>query len=394
MLSREDHFMIKQLRQQGAHIIDIAHQIGCSERTVRRQLALPAPCTCKRQKPRVSKLEAFTTLIEQQLEANVWNAEVIYQLLREQGYTGGRTLVRSYIQPRRTRRPSKQTVRFETLPGYQLQHDWGELTTKINSQACKVSIAVNSLGYSRRFHVWAALSQDAEHTYQSMIECFRYFGGIPKTVLVDNQKAAVLSHSPRSGAIFNEGFLKLAEHYGFTPKACRPQRPRTKGKVERMVGYVKQHFFQRYRSFESLAHLNQQLEHWLRTVADQRELRQFRQTPTARFSEEQDKLTGLPDKDFDTRYYDVRRVSWDAFIEVRGNRYSVPGDYCGQQVTIRISLDGELTLYNQHDEMLAFHRLQPAGQGWQACPEHHRQLWRDTLNVEQRDLQVYEEAAR
>lgn len=69
--------------------------------------------------------------------------------------------------------------------------------------------------------------------------------------------------------IFNAGFLQLANLYGFAPKACRPQRPRTKGKTERMVGYVKQHFFQHYRQFESYAHLNQRLELWLERVADQ-----------------------------------------------------------------------------------------------------------------------------
>ena len=83
---------------------------------------------------------------------------------------------------------------------------------------------------------------DAEHTYESLIRAFEWFGGVPRQVWVDNQKSAVLSHVP--GAVrFNERFKQLACHYGFVPKACRPYRARTKGKVERMVGYVKQHFF-------------------------------------------------------------------------------------------------------------------------------------------------------
>lgn len=394
MLSREDHHMIKQLRRQGCHIVDIAHQIGCSERTVRRQLALPAPCSGKRKVTRPGKLDPFKAIIDQQLEQNVWNAEVIYQMLREQGYSGGRTLVRTYIQPKRVLRPARQTVRFETPPAQQLQHDWGILETEIAGQRCKVSIAVNSLGYSRRFHVWATLSQDAEHTYQSLIESFHYFDGVPKTVLVDNQKAAVLSHQARSKAVFNEGFLQLAAHYGFTPHACRPQRPRTKGKVERMVGYVKQHFFQRYRQFDSLAHLNQQLTQWLADTADQRPLRQFQQTPADRFRDEQPKLSPLPVQDFDTRYYDIRQVSWDSYIEVRGNRYSVPSEYCGQPVTIRISLTGELSVYDISDTLLARHILYAATEGWQRDRCHHQALWEQTLSVEKRDLNAYEEVLR
>src|SRR5690606_7325375 len=149
---------------------------------------------------------------------------------------------------------------------------------------CKVYIAVNTLGYSRRFHAWAALSQDAEHTYESLVRAFRYFGGVPREVLVDNQKSAVLLHRPGEELRFNEGFLQLASHYGFTPRACRPYRARTKGKVERMVGYVKHHFFQRYRHFENLAHLNQLLEGWLAAHADLRILRQFDQSPASRFA--------------------------------------------------------------------------------------------------------------
>ena len=389
MLRREDFYRIKQLRQQGAHLVDIAHQIGCSERTVRRYLALPAPKTGRPRQPKPSKLDPFKAFIDQQLADNVWNAEVIIQQIKAQGYSGGPTLVRNYIQPKRALRPSKKTVRFETDPGDQLQHDWGEIRTRVANEVCTVSIAVNVLGYSRRFHVWATFSQDAEHTYESLVRTFAYFGGVPKSVLVDNQKAAVLSH-PRNGKVcFNEGFLQLAHHYGFQAKACRPQRPRTKGKVERMVGYVKHHFFQRYQAFESLAHLNQLLEAWLSQVADQRLLRQFDQTPQQRFAEEV--LHPLPTSAFDTSYRDLRQVSWDGYIEVRGNRYSIPSEYCGQGVSIRISLTGELRVFNANDQLIAQHYLQSRQLGWRNVADHHRPLWQSTLNVEQRDLSAYQE---
>nr|WP_268890253.1 IS21 family transposase [Marinobacter nauticus] len=286
MQSREDFHMIKQLRTQGAHIVDIARRIGCSERTVRRYLALPAPPTGKPKTRRPSKLDPFKPYIDEQLADEVWNAEVIFQQLRERGYTGSSTLVREYIQPKRPLRASKRTVRYETLPGKQLQHDWGEIRTEMGGRLCTVNFAVNILGYSRHFHVWAGPRQDAEHTYESLVQAFRYFGGVPASVLVDNQKAAVVRHDRDGKVTFNAGFLELANHYGFAARACRPQRPRTKGKTERMVSYVKHHFFQRYRSFDSYAHLNQLLEHWLDTYAQQRMLRRFRQTELAIFLKE------------------------------------------------------------------------------------------------------------
>lgn len=383
--------MIKQLHQRGAHLVDIAHQIGCCERTVRRHLALPAPPTGRPRQARPSKLDPFKAMIDQLLADNVWNAEVIFQLIREQGYTGGSTILRMYVQPKRALRPSKQTVRFETQPGFQLQHDWGQIETVVAGQCCTVNIAVNTLGYSRRFHAWAAPSQDAEHTYESLVQAFRHFGGVPRTVLVDNQKAAVLKHDRDRRVIFNAGFLQLANHYGFAPKACRPQRPQTKGKTERMVGYVKQHFFQRYRQFESVAHLNQLLGLWLERVADQRPLRRFRQTPAERFEAERTALQACPASDFDTRYYDLRQVSWDGYIEVRGNRYSIPEAYCGQPVIIRLSLDDELSVYSIAGDDIARHQLQDPHAGWHTVPEHHAPLWQQTLAVQQRDLKVYEE---
>ena len=104
MQSREDFLMIKQLRHQGTYIVDIAHRIGCSERTVRRCLALPAPPTGRPKHPRASKLDPFKPYIDELLAQDVWNAEVIRQFLQERGYTGCITLVRRYIQPKRSLR--------------------------------------------------------------------------------------------------------------------------------------------------------------------------------------------------------------------------------------------------------------------------------------------------
>lgn len=87
--------------------------------------------------------------------------------------------------------------------------------------------------------------------------------------------------------------------------------------------------------FVRVSHANQQLEQWIADVANKRELRQFKETPEQRFALEQEHLQPLPDTDFDTSYFDIRHVSWDSYIEVGGNRYSVPEALCGQPVSIR-----------------------------------------------------------
>ncbi|EFW2393643.1 hypothetical protein NZI65_004475, partial [Shigella sonnei] len=104
---------------------------------------------------------------------------------------------------------------------------------------------------------------------------------------------------------------------------------------------------------------NSHAAQWMADVADRRELRQFRQTPEQRFTQEQEHLQPLLGTDFD-----IRHVSWDGYIEVGGNRYSVPESLCGQLVSIRISLDDELRIYS-NEQQVASHRLCSAAYGWQ-----------------------------
>ncbi|EJI1714936.1 IS21 family transposase, partial [Escherichia coli] len=100
---------------------------------------------------------------------------------------------------------------------------------------------------------------------------------------------------------------------------------------------------------------------------------------------EQEHLQPLPDTDFDTSYFDIRHMSWDSYIEVGGNRYSVPEALCGQPVSIRISLDDELRIYS-NEKLVASHRLCSASSGWQTVLEHHAPLWQQVSQVEHRPL--------
>ena len=391
MLSQEDYAVIKALKQRGVYLKDIAADLGVHPKTVSR--ALKREGVPKRPYRRESKLDPYKGRVDRLLGEGVWNAVVILRELEAQGYQGKSTILRDYIAPKRALRPGRATVRFETKPGRQLQSDWGEEVTMIAGEQVKVHFLVNELGYSRRFHFWCTDSQDAEHTYEGLIHSFEYFGGVPQEVLVDNQKATVLAHKGRGQVKFNERFVDLAGHYGFVPKACRPYRARTKGKDERMVGYIKQHFFVRYRSFESWTHLNQLAEQWLAQEADPRLHGTVHEVVAERFKCEAPTLGPLPVSRYDTSYRESRQVSWDSYIDVRGNRYSVPGELVGQTVIVRIGLDDRLRVYH-HDVLVASHSLQRAQQGWVTVPEHHAQLWQATHKVQQRPLNVYEEVVQ
>ena len=390
MLRKEDYRMIQVLRKQGMYLKDIAEELGVDPRTVRRALKRGS-APGKERKRAESKLEQYKPTVDRLLSEGVWNTQVILREIQKEGYTGRYTILREYIQPKRLARAKRATVRFETQPGQQMQSDWGEIVVEIAGQPTKVHFIVNELGYSRRFHFWCTDSEDAEHTYEGMIRSFEYFGGTTEEVLVDNQKAAVLEHPANGKPYFNERFVDLAGQYGFTPRACKPYRARTKGKDERMVGYIKGNFFVRYRSFESWAHMNQLAEQWLRDEADQRLQGTVKEIVAERFGREQPALHALPKIRYDTSYFELRRVAFDGYVDVRGNRYSVPAELVGQRVAVRIGLDGTLRIY-QAETLVAKHTLRSKQEGWSTVAEHHDRLWKD-VHVEQRPLSAYEEVS-
>jgi transposase len=392
VLRKEDFTVIQALVKRGVYLCDIARELGVHPRTVRRAIERGGPSSPHRRR-RGSLLDPYLPTVDRLLGENVWNAVVILREIQAQGYRGGVSILRDYVQPKRALRPGRATVRFETEPGRQLQSDWGVQPTRIAGVETQVHFIVNTLAFSRRLHFWNTDREDAEHTYEGLIRSFEWFGGVPGEVLVDNQKSAVLEHPRVGGPRFNPRFLDLAGHCGFTPRACRPARARTKGKDERMVGYIKHHFFVRYREFESWEHLNQLAEQWLREETDARVHGTTHEVVLERFAREAPALKPLPARRYDTSYWELRQVGWDAYIDVRGNRYSVPGVLAGRRVSIRISLDGLLSVFDG-DQLVARHRLQSKERGWVTVPDHHAALWEQTLDVQRRPLAVYEEVAR
>ncbi len=389
MLTREDYLMISERRRQGAYIKDIAQEMGVHPRTVRRALKRGSEPP-RRPKQRPSKLDPFKAQVDALLAEGIWNAEVIFRHIQQAGYAGKLSILRDYIRPKRKLRPSAGTVRYETPPGYQLQHDWAERFVTIAGVRQKVYLAVNVLGYARGLHVVAMPRCDAEHTYEAVIQAFETFGGATATVLVDNQKSAVLDWAggkPR----FNPRFREMARHYGFAPKACRPKRAQTKGKVERMVHYVADNALAGDRPcFDSWGDLNAHLRAWCQTVANRRFHRELGESVDMRLARELPELMPLPRERFDTAYRRQRVASLDAYVSINGVRYSVPGHLVGQRLATRIQLDGWIELADLSGTVVARHRQVSGDQRVVTIAEHHSALW-NQVRVQARDLGYYAE---
>lgn len=394
MISRRDFMEMKAQHKRGVYIKDIAADLDVSPKTVSRALKRGGQPPGKRPKARGSILDPHKLFIDAELEAGVWNTEVLFFKLKRRGYEGGRTLVKDYVRPKRPLRKSKATVRFETEPGRQMQSDWGEKAeVKIAGVPTTVHFCVNTLGFSRRSHFWITDSEDSEHTCEAQQRAFQHFGGATAEVLVDNQKAAVIKHVIKNGkterVFFNESWCDFLDRYGSAGRACKPARPETKGKVENGVGYVKGNFFCMFPEADSLADYNNKAEWWLENIADPRVHGTTGRVVREMFAEEKDHLLPLPPIGFDTSYVEERIVAWDAYIDVCGNRYAVPDHLCGERVMVRIGLDGVLRVFSG-GELVASHTMRPLSQGWVTVPSYHKNLWA-ALNVEKRPLSVYEE---
>ena len=174
-------------------------------------------------------------------------------------------------------------MRFETPPGQQAQCDFGELGRhEIRGRLTDVHLFVMVLGFSRFMYAEATADERSETFLACHARAFAYFGGMPREVLYDNAKVAALEHS-RTVVTFNEALLDFAGRFAFRPRLCRPARPQTKGKVERMIGYVKDSGLTG-RTFTDLPDMNAQLLAWLETEANVREHATTGERPTDRLA--------------------------------------------------------------------------------------------------------------
>ena len=179
------------------------------------------------------------------------------------------------------------------------------------------------LGSSRWLWARFVLHQDLQTVLRCHIAAFADLGGVPEEILYDRMKTAVIGEAAEGGIVYNRTLLDFAGHYRFHPKACRPYRAKTKGKVERPFRYIRQDFFLG-RTFRNLDDLNTQLADWLATVANVRVHATTRRVVAEAFAEEKPKLQELPSLPFGSVLKLERRVSHEGMVSVGGNLYSVP----------------------------------------------------------------------
>jgi transposase len=247
--------------------------------------------------------------------------------IRAMGYTGAYTAVKRYLAAIRPKNgPKPFEVRFETPPGVQAQVDFARFVVEFRDDPGSrriVWLFSLVLGHSRFLFARYVMHQDLQTLLRCHMQAFEAIGGAPIEILYDRMKTAVTGEDGQGHIIYNRSLLALAHHYRFQPRACRPYRAKTKGKVERPFSYIRQDFFLG-RTFRNLDDLNAQLVEWLDGVANVRVHGTTQRIIAEAYAAEKPELQALPAQRFEAVLKLERRVSHDGFVAIGGNFYSVP----------------------------------------------------------------------
>lgn len=353
MVTLGEIVLIHDLKRQGLSVSAIARKVGLDRKTVRRHLARGlAPPAYRPRPPRPRQLAPYEAYLRERIAA--WpelSGKRLLREIRELGYQGCYSVLTDFLREARPPKPRPFERRFETAPGRQGQVDFAFFKLAFTDEPGVERIVwlfSMVLGHSRWLWGRFCATQDLQTVLRCHIDAFAAMGGAPSELLYDRMKTAVIGESAEGVVAYNPSLIGLLGHYGAVPRACRPYRAQTKGKVERPYRYVREDFFLA-RSFRDLDDLNAQFETWRTTVANVRIHATTRRVVEEHFSEERPALVAHPAIPYSAVLTIERRVSREGMVSVGGNLYSVPDtarkrvlDVQSHPKEVRIFEDGAL----------------------------------------------------
>lgn len=259
----------------------------------------------------------------------------ILEEIKKSGYNGSYSSLTNFC--RSLKISDKVCVRFHSLPGEEAQVDFGDVG-KFPDQSDKKRRAYvfnMRLSYSRLDYYEVVFDQKVETFIKCHVNAFKYFGGAPQRVKIDNLKSAIINASFYE-PVFQNHYANLANYYDFEIIPCRVRKPQEKGKVESGIKYIQNNFFAG-RKFDSFDILQKDLKNWLDNYCNTRIHGTTKEKPIDLFTQkEQEALKILPDKDFTIPTVTIRKVHSDCHITIENNYYSVPAIYVGKSVEVEI----------------------------------------------------------
>ncbi len=334
--------------------------------------------------PRVSVLAAYKTRIQALLDMHPYTAQQVFDMLKEEGFKGSYSILSQYVSAMRP--PSKTaylTLNFE--PGEAAQVDFASCgQIQLEHTKRKFYAFIMTLCHSRMMFVEFIYRQNKEHFLQCHRNAFEYFGGVPRSVMVDNCKVAVLEHSYYGDIKLNPSYLDFSGHYGFKIKACKVRCPNEKGQVEKAVDYLKRNFLNGRKDITSLEAVNNALRQWMENTANVRKHKTTQKKPVELFESEKKELQALNMAPYDCA--DIRPIRADNKFRVtfEANRYSVPSDFASTMLTAKIYPD-RLLLYFDNNLIAEHRRSYDKNQDFEN-PEHLRKILQYKKNAKDQKM--------
>lgn len=340
---------IKTLYEKGYNKSQIALMLHEDRKTVRKILNESneeKEVTCKKYP---SMFDEYREYLEIQINKDLSVQRIYQDIQKEFGLTCSYSSLRDYVRKIKKKAPKAYMV-LNTLPGEEAQVDFGYIgMLKVNGKSHKAWVFVMTLSYSRYMYIQITLDQSVRTFIMCHVNAFRYFGGVPETVKIDNLKAAIIEadfYEP----LIQRTYASFAEHYGFLPNPCRVYTPTDKGKVESNVKYVKDNCF-KGRELSDISEANTFLKEWLDNTANRRKHGTTGRIPYEVFCEKEKKiLQPLPVEDFVFTNSSPATVWTDCHISYKGNYYSAPHEYIGCDVQV-IEVNNLIKIYYMGKEI-------------------------------------------
>jgi transposase len=338
MIPPEQHAEIRRL-YYGEHwkVGTIAAALGVHHETVRGAIAHDTQ-GLRRGTCRPTLLDPYLPLIRDTLaQFPRLRATRLFEMVKGRGYTGSVVQLRRAVRLIRPAATGTVYRRLTTLAAEEAQVDWGSFgSIRIGRGVRPLSGFVMVLAYSRAIFALFTVDQTLESFLRGHVEAFQTWPGVPRTLVYDNLRSAVLE---RAGTAirFHPRLLELAGHYHFAPRPCTPGRGNEKGKVERQIQYLRHAFFAA-RTFVDVDDLNAQFRRWRDAIAHQRPHPDHRdQTVAAVLAEEQPRLLPLPAHPFETDVMRPVASGKTPYVRFDRNLYSIPHTHLRRPLTLLAS---------------------------------------------------------
>jgi transposase len=300
-----------------------------------------------------SLLETYQETIASWIQSGVPLTRIQELLAERYGWKGSYCSLKRWSRP--LRRDQEAYVRLEVPPGEEAQVDFGYMGLiwdPVEKRKRKFWLFLMALSHSRHFYGEFVFSQDVATWIACHRRAFEFFGGVPRKVVLDNLKAAILK-AVLYDPLISRAYRECAEHYGFIISPCRPGEPRHKGKIERGIPYVRKSFLPE-RDFRDIGDANAQFLEWNLTKAGPRIHGTTKCQPLVVFEQvEKATLRPLPASPFVLARWKKAKLHPDCHVVVDGSYYSAPCRFRGEELMVRVT-DTMVQIFHEY-RLIASH---------------------------------------